>query len=128
MLRILIVDDNKNKNRWIRDILDKEKIQCIEDRDFMNAVSRIKYDSYLYDGIILDMKFLKRITDSKAEGRMGEKFLEFLKENNFDIPVLGNSTVEFRNAAEYPFFKGNTYGYCNPKILNQFLESLKDGE
>ena len=32
MLRILIVDDKKSKNQWIRDRLNKEKIQCIEDR------------------------------------------------------------------------------------------------
>lgn len=128
MLRILIVDDNKNKNRWIRDILDKRVIQYKEIGNFMQASSEIKNNSNLYDGIILDMRFPNRMTDFDIEDRAGDKFLDFLNLEKINIPVLGNTMVEFRKATEYELFKGSTYGFWNPKILNEFLESLKDGE
>ena len=72
MLRILIVDDKKIKNRWIRDILDKRVIQYKEIGNFMQAASEIKNNSNLYDGIILDMQFPNRMTDFDMEDRAAD--------------------------------------------------------
>ena len=125
-MRILIVDDSKNKNKWIREILKRENIQYDEITYMNEAYNRIVDNPNLYNGIILDMQF-SLMSDTAIEGRMGEKLLRKLKHREINIPVLGNSTMEFPPVSEYPFLKGNTYGYYNPQILNDFLKNMKDG-
>lgn len=122
-MRILIVDDSKNKNEWIREILEKEDIQYDEITYMNGAYSKILNSPDLYNGIILDMQF-PLMTDTPVDGKMGEKFLKRLKNRKMNIPVLGNSSMEFPDSTEYQFLKGNTYGYYNPKVLKEFLENL----
>lgn len=122
-MRILIVDDSKEKNEWIRDILESKKIQYDEVTYMNEAYLKILKDSTLYDGIILDMQF-PRMEDTPKELKMGEELLKRLKHRDINIPVLGNSTSEFPDSSKYPFLKGNTEGYFNLKVLKNFLESL----
>ena len=122
-MRILIVDDSKNKNEWIREILEKENIQYDEIAYMNGAYSKILNSPDLYNGIILDMQF-PLMEDTQVDGRMGEKLLKRLKNRKINIPVLGNSTIEFPDSTEYPFLKGNTQGFYNPGVLDKFLKSL----
>lgn len=122
-MRILIVDDSKNKNEWIRDFLEAKNIQYDEISYMNEAYLKIKENPTFYNGIILDMQFA-RMKDDSIDGKMGEKLLKRLKHRNINIPVLGNSTIEFPDSTEYPFLKGNTYGFLNLKVLNNFLENL----
>ena len=126
-MRILIVDDSTMKNEWIRRILNKENVQY-DEITYFNGASRMIFDNpESYNGIILDMQF-PILLDGGVETRTGETLLKKLKHKGVNIPVLGNSTMEFRDAEKYPFFKGNTYGFHNSEVLNQFLEIIKDGE
>lgn len=122
-MRILIVDDSKTKNEWIRDYLDTQNIQYDEVLYMNEAYLKIHENPTLYDGIILDMQFA-RMKGVSIDGRMGEKLIKRLKHGNINIPVLGNSIIEFPDSTEYPFLKGNTYGIPNLKVLNTFLEKL----
>lgn len=122
-MRILIVDDSKNKNEWIRDFLEAKNIQYDEILYMNEAYLKIQENPTFYNGIILDMQFAS-MKDSPIDGRMGEKLLKRLKHRNINIPVLGNSIIEFPDSTEYPFLKGNTHGYFNLKELNTFLENL----
>lgn len=122
-MRILIVDDSKNKNEWIKGILEEKNIQYDEITYMNGAYMQILNNPNLYDGIILDMQF-PLMADTQIDGRMGEKLLERLKNRKINIPVLGNSTIEFLNLSKYSFLEGNTHGFFNPGILNNFLEKL----
>ena len=122
-MRILIVDDSKNKNEWIRDILEAENIRYDEVSYMNGAYSKILNSPDLYNGIILDMQF-PLMADSPIDGRMGEKLLKRLKHRNINIPVLGNSTMQFPDSTQYPFLRGNTYGFYNPVVLDEFLKNL----
>ena len=122
-MRILIIDDSKNKNNWIRAMLEKENIEYDELTYFNEAYSHILNNTELYDGIILDMQF-PILKDSPIQSKSGEYFLKKLKNRKINIPVLGNSMIKFSNTEQYPFFKGNTNGYQNPKMLEYFLESI----
>lgn len=122
-MRILIVDDSKNKNKWIREFLEAQNIQYDEVLYMNEAYLKITENPTLYNGIILDMQFAL-MKGNPIDGRMGEKLLKRLKHRNINIPVLGNSSIEFPYSTEYPFLKGNTYGVFNLKELNTFLENL----
>lgn len=122
-MRILIVDDNRNKNAWIRTILEKKQVEYEEITNMNVAFRKIVNNPKFYTGIILDMKF-PEISGGTPNPEMGEKFLKRLKIRKLNIPVLGNSTMEFPTSEEYPNLKGNTHGYTNPEMLNNFLKNL----
>lgn len=122
-MRILIVDDSKTKNEWIRDGLDGKGIQYDEIKYRHEALTKIHENPDLYAGIILDMQF-PLYQGCPINQIMGEKFLKRLKSRGYNIPVLGNSTLEFPSSDEYPFLRGNTNGEFNPQVLNEFLNSL----
>ena len=122
-MMILIVDDSKIKNEWIRDVLEDKNIKYDEITYLNEAYVKILDNPNVYDGIILDMQF-PLYKDGVIETRAGEKLLKRLKHRKINIPVLGNSTIDFPSSTEYPFLKGNTCGICDPKVLNDFLESL----
>ena len=124
-MRILIIDDAKNKNRWIHVILKEKEIEYDEVTTMNAAYSKIVNNPELYQGIILDMQF-PQMEGYEPDGKMGEKLLKRLKNRKINIPILGNSTIEFPSATEYPILKGNTHGYYNPGVLNNFLKDYKE--
>lgn len=122
-MRLLIVEDSKIKIEWIRDILKEKNIKYDEITYLNGAYVKILDSPDVYDGIILDMQF-PLYQDGEIEGSAGEKLLKRLKNKKINIPVLGNSSIEFPSLTEYPCLRGNTYGVFEPKVLNDFLESL----
>lgn len=127
-MRILIIDDSTIKIKWIQEMLEEKNIHYDQIKYLSVAYKQILDSPEMYDGIILDMQFPMYTDSSQVKDRAGEWLLKRLDHKNINIPVLGNSTMEFRDAEKYPFLKGNTHGFYNPRALIDFLESLKDGE
>lgn len=125
-MRILILDDLDNKCTWIKEILEQQNIEHEQILYLKEAYQKILKETY--NGIILDMQFpIQR--GSKKAGRAGEIFLKILKSRNIQIPVLGNSTINFPSPEEYPFLKGKLEGYetiDERKKLIEFLENIKE--
>lgn len=122
-MRLLIVEDSKIKIEWIRDILKEKNIEYDEITYLNGACLKILDEPKVYDGIILDMQF-PIYKNGEIDERAGEKLLKRLKHRKINIPVLGNSSIDFQSLTEYPCLRGNTYGVFEPKVLNNFLESL----
>lgn len=127
-MRILILDDSKNKCNWIKEILKQRNIEYEEITYLNGAYLKILKSPSYYQGIILDMQF-PILEDSPVKGNAGEVFLKKLNNRNIQIPTLGNSTMSFPNQKEYPFLKGKLDGYetlDGKNKLLKFLESIAE--
>lgn len=122
-MRILIIDDLKNKIMWIEELLKEKNIEYEVVSYFNEAYCKILNSSY--DGIILDMQF-PIYSDSPANDTAGRRVLKRMKHRNLQIPVLGNTTMRnFPTSEEYPFIKGKLSGYRTWDDVNMLIEFLK---
>lgn len=125
-MRILIVDDSKNKIKWIEEILREKDIEYEVISYLEEAWKKIDNSKFI-DGIILDMEFPISV-NHKTKERTGLVLLNKMKNKNIEIPTLGNSTIRFPDS-EYPFLKGQLYGYITFDGINtllKFLESIEE--
>ncbi len=126
-MRILIVDDSIAKCNWIKEVLKREQVEYEQLFNLYGAIKEVLKDK-AYNGIILDMQF--PIAEGlEEEDYAGKEFLRELKRKKVNIPVLGNTTVSFKGAEKYEFYKGKLSGYYTPddlKELMRFLENIKE--
>lgn len=123
-MRILIVDDSERKITWIKDFFKESNIQYEHSLYLTDAYEKIFIKNKEYNGIILDMQF-PIYKNSEAKGRSGEIFLKELTNKNLQIPVLGNSIIDFSNT-EYSYFYGQINGFINRyQVLDNFLKQIE---
>lgn len=126
--RILIVDDRPYKCHWIFRILEELKIEYDFVTTLEEAKKKLEKNGENYKGIILDRSFPPK-KEEKEDSCAGSEFLQEIKESNFSIPVLGNTTTQsFPNSEKYDFFKGKLDGIETEDSKNKFLRFLESIE
>lgn len=123
-MRILIIDDSENKILWIKEFLQERKIKHEQSIYLNDAYEKIFRKSEEYNGIILDMQFPIE-KDSLIKVKSGELLLKELKDKNLQIPVLGNSMIDFKDIG-YKSFYGQISGFINKyQVLDNFLKQIE---
>ena len=123
-MRILIVDDSGRKVMWIKEFLEERNIQYEHSLYLTDAFEKIFIKNEEYNGIILDMQF-PIYKNSQAKGRSGEILLRELTNKNLQIPVLGNSLIDFSDT-EYAYFHSQINGFINRyQVSDNFLKQIE---
>ena len=125
---VLIVEHDKNVI-WIKNFLSSKNIKCQEISYLKGALKLVLEKPERWRAIVLDMKFPVELEGNAISGT-GKIFLEKLKENKIEIPVLINSRQLFREEEfkDYPFVvKGQMVGheFFDARRLREAFEGIK---
>lgn len=119
-MTIMIIDDGIGKCRKIEAECGKRGIETKVFHDLESAQNCLKNNHSHIDGIITDMRYPLQ-KGGKAE-RAGNQLLDWLLKQKIEIPVLGNSHLEFNS--EYPYFKEKMNGYFEEHIFQKFVSLI----
>jgi len=115
MAKILLVDDEKSIRKTMREILEYESYTIEEAIDGQQAIDKI--DSEGYDIVLLDIKMPKKD---------GMEVLDFILENDPDVPVImisGHASIE---TAVEAVRKGAYDFIQKPPDLNRLLITIRN--
>lgn len=115
MAKILIVDDDKSIRRTLRDILEFEKYQVEESPDGLDAIVKIKQNSY--DVIILDIKM------PKMDGMEAIERIQLLSPDTPVVMISGHGNID---TAVEAVKKGAFDFIQKPPDLNRLLITLRN--
>lgn len=118
-MKIAVIEDGIGKYRKIESECEKRGIDTEILHDLESAIVYLR-DSHDVDGIITDMQYpLRKGGDVKMAGN---RLLEWLLQEKMEIPVLGNSHLDFDS--EYPYFTKKMNGYFEEHIFQEFVSLI----
>lgn len=120
MIKILIVDDTPYRSERLEETLGFLEVECESVSTLKEAQEKLGGS---FDGIITDMSY-PIDTDEDAFDRAGDRLLDWLKQKEKNIPILGISTCGF--STDYPCIRGRMSGFVNVSTLKEFIASLKE--
>ena len=115
MAKVLIVDDDKSIRRTLRDILEFEKYKVEESPDGLDAIVKIKQNSY--DVIILDIKM------PKMDGMEAIERIQLLSPDTPVVMISGHGNID---TAVEAVKKGAFDFIQKPPDLNRLLITLRN--
>ena len=125
-MRILIIDDNLCKHKWIQKIIidlgfEYEIAICIN-----QALTNIYKNPKKYQALILDMQLPRYISGIEMVGKAGEEILKRMERKNIIIPTIINSSMPLKNEdfIKYKSFYG-ILPIFDKAFLVKFLEDSK---
>ena len=118
-MKIVVIDDGIGKCRKIESECGKRGIETVILHDLKSAIEYLTDNPV--DGIITDMQYpLQKGGDVK---RAGDLLLKLLFKQNKEIPVLGNSHLDFNS--EYPYFTKKMNGYFEEYLFQEFVTLIE---
>lgn len=124
-MRIVVVEDDKNKREFIEDICELKNIDIISFNSIMPAIKYVVKNFLETDGIILDLGLTNYDDSEDYDSEKGLILVKELNRKKINIPILINSTTEIdliEIMRNYPNVKGQMAS--NYKKLDGFINSL----
>lgn len=119
---ILIMEDSPLKAWRVKEEAEKRNFRVIITPAVETAKAFLEVNEV--DAIITDNScFLNEGKEPQRESKAGELLLTWLKENEKEIPVLGNSLSIFKT--DYPHYWGQMVGFFDGGTFDKFISSLK---
>ena len=124
-MKIVVVEDDRNKREFVKDIFELKNIDMISFNSIMPAIKYVIEHSPETDGIILDLGLTSYDDSGDYDAEKGLILVQELKRKKINIPILINSTTELdliEVMKNYPNVKGQMAS--NYKKLDGFIKSL----
>lgn len=122
-MKILIIEDSPKKVEVLRRVIEEVQIEVVSTLNGAEEIISKKWNDF--EGIILDMEFPYLSVDEEPQHDSGNKFLKFLKDRNFNIPVIGYSCSNRKWYGEYEWFYGQICIIGYESELKTFIKKLK---
>ena len=124
-MKIVVVEDDKNKREFVAMYLESNNIEMIPFVSIMPALKYVTQHFKEISGIILDLGLVSYDDSYDYDTEKGLILVKELTRKKIEIPILINSTTEI-DLPEIMRSHSNVKGQMasNLKLLNEFINSL----